>query len=219
MGSDGKFLMRLQETKKVVDPKCEEGRNNKGQSPSQLFDEEHEKPIKEAEKWSKETATCLSVASGLIITIMFPGLLTLPGGNDQTTGYPIFRKENLFVLYVVAASTSFVSAIASLLTFIVIHTSHYTEIGFLRYVLKKFIFGLSTFCLSAIAMMIACGAAVSLILRGRLEMIKLVIYLAVVPIIIFSIFPFRFVFEISSSIYRPTIFSTKKKKTQTVKYY
>ena len=66
----------------MVDPKCEEGKNKNGQSPHQLFDEKHKMPIKEVEKWSKEIITSFLIVSILIITIIFPGLLTILGGND-----------------------------------------------------------------------------------------------------------------------------------------
>ena len=95
----------------MVDPQCKEAKKKNGKTPSQLFDEEHEKGIKEVEKWSKEAATSFSVIDILIITVIFPGLLTLPGGNDQSSGYPIFRKEKLFILYVMADLISLVSAL------------------------------------------------------------------------------------------------------------
>lgn len=47
----------------------------------------------------KESTSSCSVVGALIVTIMFAAAFTVPGGNDQTSGYPVFLKEKLFIVF------------------------------------------------------------------------------------------------------------------------
>lgn len=50
----------------------------------------------EAEISMKALASSCTVVGALIVTIMFAASFTIPGGNDDTTGFPILIDENLF---------------------------------------------------------------------------------------------------------------------------
>ena len=79
--------------------------------------------MKEGEKWMKDTATSCTVVGALIATIMFAAAFTVPGGNDQNTGIPMFFNENLFMLFIVSDSLSLFSSATSVFMFLGILTS------------------------------------------------------------------------------------------------
>ena len=49
------------------------------------------------EKWMKDIASSCTVVGALIVTIMFTAVVTIPGGNDQNNGFPIFLNKKLFM--------------------------------------------------------------------------------------------------------------------------
>ena len=103
----------------------------------------------------KETATSCTVAGALIVTIMFAAAITVPGGNNQNTGFPMFLNEKLFMLFIISDALSLLSASTSLLMFIGILTARYAEEDFLKSLPNKMIIGLSTLVFSIATMMIA----------------------------------------------------------------
>ena len=54
-----------------------------------IVNEDHKDMRKDREQWMKETTSC-TVVGALIVTIMFAAIFTVPGGNNQNNGFPIF---------------------------------------------------------------------------------------------------------------------------------
>ncbi|PNX90955.1 hypothetical protein L195_g047083, partial [Trifolium pratense] len=75
---------------------------------------------------------------------MFAAAFTVPGGNDQDTGLPIFLHDNIFTTFLIADAFSLFTSAASVLIFIGILTSRYAEKDFLRSLPWKLLFGLWT---------------------------------------------------------------------------
>ncbi|KAI9074477.1 hypothetical protein K1719_043539 [Acacia pycnantha] len=199
----------------IVDPRYLTFENDdEGLSPLEIFKETHKELRKEGEKWMKETSSSCSVVGALIVTIMFAVAFTVPGGNDQTSGYPIFLKERLFKVFIIADALSLFSSTTSVLTFLGVLTSRYAEEDFLSSLPKKLIIGLSTLFLSIATMLIAFSAAIIIMLQHnspRLWTLP-VILLAGVPITLFVLLQFPLLVEIMSSTYGPGLF---KKKVET----
>ena len=172
----------------MVSPSLLEYTNKDGKKPRELFIACHKDLVKEGEKWMKETATSCTVVNALIVTIMFAAAITVPGGNNQMTGVPMFldKDVSLFVVFIISDALSLLSASTSLLMFIGILTSRYAEEDFLKSLPKKMIIGFFTLIISLAFMMTTFCASLFLILPGKSKMVIPVVCLAIVPVALFA---------------------------------
>ncbi|GLT65165.1 hypothetical protein SLA2020_376130, partial [Shorea laevis] len=88
-------------------------KNHGGETPSEVFVKEHEPLLKKADEWLKKTAESSTVVGALIITIMFAVAFTVPGGNDQNTGFPIFLNKTADSSTVSSPTVPFMIFVAS----------------------------------------------------------------------------------------------------------
>ena len=123
--------------------------------------------VGEAKNWVKETASSCTVPAASIVTIMFAAAITVPGGNNQNTGLPMFSRDTVFMVFILSDALSLISATTSLLVFLVI-TSCYTEEDFLISLPQKMILGLSSLIFSIATMMINFCASLFIILDENL---------------------------------------------------
>ncbi|KAG6679378.1 hypothetical protein I3843_14G124400 [Carya illinoinensis] len=196
----------------IVSPKDKESTNKDGLTPRQLFTKNHVNLMEKGEKWMKVTATSCTVVGALIVTIMFAVAFTVPGGNDQITGFPIFLKKKLFVLFIICDALSLFSSSTSILMFLGILTSSYAEDDFLEYLPRQMIIGLSTLFCSIATMMIAFSAALIIMLHDQYSWILIpIISLACVPVSIFILMQFPLLKIMIFSTYGSGIFHRKKK--------
>lgn len=105
-----------------------------------MFTEEHKKLVEEGEKWMKKTASSCSVVTTVVITVVFAAAFTVPGGNNNG-GIPNFLHEQTFLIFAVPYALALFSSTTSLLTFLSILTSRYSEEDFLESLPKKLIMG------------------------------------------------------------------------------
>ncbi|XP_024018094.1 uncharacterized protein LOC21395448 [Morus notabilis] len=173
--------------------------------PEQLFTENHKDLVIAGEKWMKDTSSSCSVVGALIVTITFAAAFTVPGGNDQNMGFPIFRNKQLFKVFFISDAISLFASTTSVLMFLGILTSRYAEEDFLKSLPTKMIIGLSTLFFSIATMMIAFCAAVSVMLPET-WIVLLVCLLASVPIASFIRIQFHLLVDIFMSTYGPSIF-------------
>ncbi|MCH80942.1 ankyrin repeat protein, partial [Trifolium medium] len=164
---------------------CKEAKNADGLKPHELFTKNHEQLVNEGRQWAKETASSFTIVGTLIITIMFAAAFTVPGGNDQNKGTPIFLGKNAFSLFIIADVLSLIASTSSVLMFIGILTSRYAEQDFLTSLPTKLLFGLFTILLSVVFMMCAFCAALALMLKGYRWIIIAAIASSVIPILVF----------------------------------
>ncbi|KAM1491321.1 hypothetical protein PS1_023790 [Malus domestica] len=186
-------------------------KNKDGLTPPELFTKNHEKLHKEGEKWMKGTTTSYTVVSTLIITIMFAAAFTVPGGNNQETGFPIFLNEKLFVVFVVSDAISLFSSATSALMFLGILTSRYAEDDFLTSLPTKMIIGLSTLFISIATMMVAFSSALFIMLQDKPWITYPIIFLAGAPVILFIWMQSPLLVEIFVSTFGKGIFDRKVK--------
>ena len=159
----------------------------------------------------KDTATSCIVVGALIVTIMFAAVFTVPGGNNQNNGFPIFLNKKLFMVFIVSDALSLFSYSTLVLMFLEILTSRYAEEDFLQSLPRKMIIGLSNLFFSITAMMTAFSSALFLMLHEQSWIFKPVIYLASIPITLFVLKQFLFLVAMAISTYRPNIFGRKMK--------
>nr|KJB67052.1 hypothetical protein B456_010G171900 [Gossypium raimondii] len=200
-------LLWFKEVEKNVQPLYKEMRDSNGRTPRMLFMEEHAKLMKEGEKWMKSTASSCMLVATLITTVMFAAIFTVPGGNDNEKGTPIFLEATSFVIFAVSDALALFSSVTTILMFLSILTSRYAEEDFLRLLPQRLIVGLTTLFLSIAAMLVAFGATFCIVLSQRLAWIAVpVAFIACIPVTLFAFLQFPLLLDIIQSSYGVGIF-------------
>ncbi|KAK8574993.1 hypothetical protein V6N12_062670 [Hibiscus sabdariffa] len=201
-------LLWFKEVGKNVQPLYKEMRDVNGKTPRMLFAEEHAKLIKEGEKWMKSTASSCMLVATLITTVMFAAIFTVPGGNDNDRGTPIFLEANSFIIFAIADAFALFSSVTSILMFLSILTSRYAEEDFLRLLPQRLIVGLTTLFLSIAAMLVAFGATFFIVLGQRLAWIGVpAALIACIPVTLFACSQFPLLVDMIQSSYGAGIFA------------
>ncbi|KAI3968346.1 hypothetical protein MKW92_052335 [Papaver armeniacum] len=204
----------FKEVQKVVKPKYRdmenEMENGDGLKPEALFTKEHENLVKEGEKWVKEASQACMVVSTLIATVMFASAFTLPGGNDQNTGLPMFLKSRAFLFFILSDAVSLFASCTSVLMFFTLLTTRYAERDFLTSLPTKLILGYLFLFISIATMLATFAATVIIVLRENYSWVYIpVIALASIPVVLFSSLQLPLFVEIVQSTYGRGIFHRK----------
>jgi hypothetical protein len=190
---------------------CKEAKNADGLKPRELFTKNHEQLVNEGRQWAKDTASSFIIVGTLIITIMFAAAFTVPGGNNQDKGTPIFIGKNAFSLFIIADALSLITSSSSVLMFIGILTSRYAEEDFMTSLPTKLLFGLFTIFLSVVFMMCAFCAALALMLKGYRWIIIAAIVCSVIPILVFMFTLLRIFSEVFVSFVKSYFLGKQKR--------
>ncbi|KAI3784507.1 hypothetical protein L1987_43606 [Smallanthus sonchifolius] len=194
-------LLWFKEVEAMIPPSYRERKNKDGLTPHELFTKEHKELVAQGEKWMKGTASQCMVVAALIATIVFAAAFTVPGGYNQTTGYPIFHSEATFMVFVVADAISLFASAASILMFLSILTSRYAERDFLQSLPKKLMLGLATLFLSITTMTVAFSVSFFVLYKKGLIWMPIVISLfAVMPVVLFL----RLQYPLLGDVFRST---------------
>ncbi|KAJ0008165.1 hypothetical protein Pint_29098 [Pistacia integerrima] len=191
-----------------VHPSFRVQRNQLNKTPREVFTEEHEGLVRDGEKWMKDTAQSYTFVAALIITVVFAAAFTVPGGNNNS-GIPNFSQERPFIIFIASDALALFSSTTSLLMFLGILTSRYSEEDFLVALPKKLMFGLVTMFFSIASMIVAFGATIIILSPGKLVIIPIAL-LCCIPVTLFALFQFPLLVEIYSATYRSTIFKALK---------
>ncbi|KAI3861956.1 hypothetical protein MKW98_018239 [Papaver atlanticum] len=191
-------------------------RNNDGMTAQYIFTEKHKALMTEGEKWMRGTSNSCMLAATLISTVAFAAAFTVPGGNysdaerNTVNGLPILLNSNSFIVFAVADALALFSSVTSVLMFLAILTSRYSEEDFVKALPQKLILGLATLFISMATMMIAFGSAVDIILCPRWTWIVIPITsLGCVSVTLFVWLLFPLFVEMVRSTYWPTIFDKR----------
>ncbi|KAI3847498.1 hypothetical protein MKX03_029205 [Papaver bracteatum] len=206
----------FQEVEKVVNLKYREMKNKKGTKPKALFTQQHKTLVKEGEKWIKEASQACMVVSTLIATVMFAAAFTVPGGNDQNTGIPMFLSSRAFLVFVVSDAVSLFASCTSVLMFFTLLTARYAEHDFLMSLPRKLILGLFFLFVSIAFMMAAFAATLVLVLHEKVPWVYApVICLAIIPVVLFGALQFPLFYDIVRSTFGRGIFREKQPSRKT----
>ncbi|KAI3962739.1 hypothetical protein MKW92_032596 [Papaver armeniacum] len=146
------------------------------------------------------------VVSTLIATVMFAAAFTVPGGNDQSTGHPMFRKKRSFAIFIVSDAVSLFSSCTSVLMFFSLLTARYAQQDFLVSLPRKLILGLSSLFISIATMMAAFAATLVLALQKEAWWAYIpVTLLASIPVILFGLLQLPLFYDILKSTYWPSL--------------
>ncbi|KAL9149783.1 hypothetical protein ABFS82_12G128100 [Erythranthe guttata] len=195
------------QVEKTMNPSSRKRENKQGKSPNMVFTEEHKKLKEEGEKWIKDTSESCTIAAALIVTIMFAAAITVPGGNESDTGFPVFAREKVFLVFAISDAISLFASTTSLLMFLSILTSRYAEEDFLSNLPKRLIIGLGTLFLSITFMMVAFSATLYLVFGRKNAWVLIpVAALACLPVTSFVFLQFPLLADLISSTFGPGIF-------------
>jgi magnesium-transporting ATPase (P-type) len=192
-------------------------KNYRRKTPKDLFIETHEKLHKDGEEWMRGTAMHCMLVATLIATVVFAATFTVPGGNDQGNderkGTPIFLEHNWFLVFFVSDSIALLSSSTSILIFLSILTSRYTEKDFLSSLPRRLMFGLTALFISIVGMVAAFGATCFLVYQYKTTRVPTVIIaLAGVPICSYILLHYDLLVDIISSTYLSRfLFRTRKR--------
>lgn len=199
-------LQWFKEVEKLV-PNMNKRLKQNGETPQEVFSEEHEELKGKGEKWMRETSNSAMVVTTLIATIAFAAAITVPGGNDDKKGTPIFLKNDSFMVFAISDALALFSSVTSLIMFLAILTARYAEEDFLESLPRKMIIGLSSLFVAIAAMMISFGAALSILLGETLESIFLPLtLLSCVPVALFGMLQLPLLIQMFQSTYGRSIF-------------
>ncbi|XP_018726999.2 ankyrin repeat-containing protein ITN1 [Eucalyptus grandis] len=191
--------------------KFEKTNERRGKTYWEVFVEQRKGLLQEAGQWMKDTSSSCSFVAILITAVAFAAAFTVPGGNDDNTGLPIFLKKTSFMVFVIADALALFSSITATLMFLAILTTRYAPKDFLRSLPRKMILGLTFLFLSLAFMLVAFGSALMIILSERWKWIYIPItLLAAGPIVLFAILQLPLYVEMVESSYCPRLYRPVK---------
>ncbi|KAL3623598.1 hypothetical protein CASFOL_032414 [Castilleja foliolosa] len=207
-------LQWFQEVEKFLHPYSRERSNKDGKTPKMVFTEEHVQLKADGEKWMKDTSNSCTIAAALITTVVFAAAITVPGGNQSDSGFPLLYGHAAFILFAVSDAISLFTSTTSLLMFLSILTSRYAEQDFLYALPKRLCIGLVTLFMSICFMMVAFSATVYLVF-GRAEKnwtLIPVAVLACLPVTTFVLLQFPLLVDVISNTYGRGIFGKQSNR-------
>ncbi|XP_031374682.1 uncharacterized protein LOC116189249 [Punica granatum] len=161
-------------------------RNQKGETPREIFTIEHRKLLSDAVLWMKDTSNSCMVVTALIATVLFSSVFAVPGGNVEGKGIPLFLQEKVFILFAASDAVGLFSSTTSILMFLSILTARYAEEDFLYSLPKRLILGFASLFLAIASMMVAFGATLYMVLRERFKWIFIpIIVITSIPVLLF----------------------------------
>ncbi|KAJ0018133.1 hypothetical protein Pint_12103 [Pistacia integerrima] len=193
-------LLWFKEIEKVVKPFYRKKKNSSGQTPQELFTKKHKRLLRDGESWMKKTASSCMLVATIVTSVIFAAAFSVPGGYEDKTGIPNLLKDNLFQVFSISNAIALSSSIISVLMFLSILTSRYTEDDFLRSLPLKLIGGLLSLYVSLVTMMIAFITSFLLSYHDRLNF-------ATITIILMSVAATLFVL-LQYPLLRDTFYST-----------
>ncbi|KAJ9550971.1 hypothetical protein OSB04_015016 [Centaurea solstitialis] len=195
-------LQWREELKKFMFPQYITKENIFNETPAMVFTREHKDLMKGGEKWMKTTAKSCSITAGLITTVVFAAAITVPGGNNQETGNPLFRKNIAFIMFAAANAISLFASITALLVFLSILTASFAEQDFLISLPRRLISGFCALLLSTTAMMVSFSAILYLMFCDKKSwMMGLICGLAFIPITSFVALQYSLIVDLYRSTY------------------
>ncbi|KAI3862142.1 hypothetical protein MKW92_020622, partial [Papaver armeniacum] len=161
--------------------------NKNGETAQFKFTEAHTDLVKEGQDWLKDTSGSCMIVAALIATVAFSAAFTAPGGNlsdsnSAMSGTPVFLAKSSFTVFVAADALALFSSITSVLMFLAIYTSRFAEADFLKSLPQKLIFGLAMLFISMVAILVAFGAVLFIVVGSRFSQ-------ALIPVTLLTCFP------------------------------
>ncbi|KAK0597912.1 hypothetical protein LWI29_029760 [Acer saccharum] len=200
-------LQWFKEVEKITLPADRDRKNFDNETAKDVFRKEHKELAEQGEKWMKDTANSCMLVSTLIATVLFAAVFTVPGGNNNDKGIPIFLRMNAFTIFIISDALGLFSSLTSLLMFLAILTARYGVEDFLESLPKKLIIGLGSLFVAIAAMIIAFVATLTIVLSERWHLVFVPITLvASFPVAIFVMLQLPLFVQMVQTTYGASIF-------------
>lgn len=121
----------------------------------EIFTETHKNLIKDAREWLISTSQSCSVVAALIATVAYTSATTVPGGNNQNTGFPIFESQRNFMVFAISSLIALCSSLTALGFFLSILTSRFRGSDFKSTLPKRLIWGTGFLFLSIVTNLVS----------------------------------------------------------------
>ncbi|KAL7213614.1 hypothetical protein ACSBR2_016194 [Camellia fascicularis] len=118
-------LLLFKRVKKISANNFTKHYNNDGKTADKLCAESNAKLRKDAQEWLKRTAENCSIVAVPISTVAFAAVYTIPGGPNETTGYPLLLNQPFFIIFALTDALSLTFALTSVIIFLSILTSSF----------------------------------------------------------------------------------------------
>ncbi|KAL8523023.1 hypothetical protein ACS0TY_013116 [Phlomoides rotata] len=185
--------------------------NIHGKTPSEIFNEDHQKLVDDAGKWLKETSQSCSVVAALIATVAFATSATVPGGVSEGSGSPILQKEAAFSIFALSSLVALCFSVTSVVMFLAILTSRYQDKDFGKGLPNMLLFGLTSLFVSIGSMLLSFCAGHFLVLKQRLKYAAFPMYaITCLPVTFFAVAQFRLYID----LFKATIKSLPQRSTR-----
>ncbi|KAI3838911.1 hypothetical protein MKX03_002687 [Papaver bracteatum] len=196
----------------IVLPKDRFSRNEEGHTAQYLFTENHRDLMEKGEKWMKDTSGSCMLVGALIATVAFAAAFTVPGGNvsdnsSSNNGLPVFLNKKSFMVFAITDALALFSSITSVLMFLAVYTSPYSEEDFLKSLPQKMIIGLGTLFISMATILVTFGAAFTIFLGKRFPWAPIAVAIfGCVPVLLFGFLQFPLFVGMVRSTFWPIVF-------------
>ncbi|XP_044483286.1 protein ACCELERATED CELL DEATH 6-like isoform X2 [Mangifera indica] len=162
--------------------------NNMGLTAEGLFATANNELRISSKEWLKHTAEGCSVVAVLIATVAFAAAYTVPGGSNETTGFPVLINRPFFVVFTISDVLSLTFSLAAVVTFLSILTSPFRLEDFKHSLPNKMTLGFTFLFLSVCLMMVAFAATILLMIENKEHWAKIMLYTcSFVPVGIFAL--------------------------------
>ncbi|XP_019172886.1 PREDICTED: uncharacterized protein LOC109168328 [Ipomoea nil] len=181
--------------------------NNEGQAPGDVFLETHANLTKLGTTWLIKTSESCSVIAALIATVAFAASTTVPGGLNQTTGYPILEGQPAFSAFALSSLIALCFSVTALVFFLAILTSRCQQKDFKNNLPIKLLLGLTSLFTSIAAILISFCAGHSFVIKSKLKLAAFPIYGVVcLPVTFFAFNQLPLYLDLFRSIVQPVHF-------------
>ncbi|KAJ8564429.1 hypothetical protein K7X08_000889 [Anisodus acutangulus] len=181
-------LLLFERVKNVCSAYFSEIINEEGKTAEELFTKENTTLRSEVNDWLKRTAENCTIVAVLIATVAFAAAYTIPGGPNQSTGYPVLLDQPFFVIFTIGDVLSITFALTSMINFLSILTSSFLLHEFRRSLPQKLTLGVTLLILSVSMMMLAFASTIILMIHYKERWTKIALSsMAFLPVTIFAV--------------------------------
>ncbi|XP_030478806.2 uncharacterized protein LOC115695858 [Cannabis sativa] len=161
--------------------------NDKGETPETIFTKDHKNLVKSGSEWMSKTAESCSLVAALIATVAFATSTSLPGGTNEENGKPMLANQPAFRVFAVASLIALSFSVTSLVMFLTILTSRFSENNFEKILPWKLLMGLTSLFLAIVSMIIAFCAGHFFVLNDSIKVAAFPVYaVTAIPISFFA---------------------------------
>ncbi|KAK2650645.1 hypothetical protein Ddye_018134 [Dipteronia dyeriana] len=131
----------------------------------ELFRQNHEKQLENAQRWIKETSQSCSGVAVLVATVVFAAAFTVPGGTNDSNGLPILLHSPFFLFFTVMDVVSLSCSLTAVVMFLSVVTSPFELEDFLVSLPRRLKLGFALLFMSVATTMLAFTSTVFLIIH------------------------------------------------------